>query len=137
LHFSAMGALSPTGSSRSFDAAADGYVPGEAVAAVLLKPLARALADGDPIHAVIKGSATSHSGRTASVTAPSAATQADLIQEAWQDARIDPATITYIEAHGTGTRLGDPIEVEGLRMAFRSVAARARSCALGSAKAHI
>ncbi|WP_437603947.1 SDR family NAD(P)-dependent oxidoreductase [Sorangium sp. So ce590] len=137
LHFSAMKALSPTGRSRSFDAAADGYVPGEAVAAVLLKPLAKAVADGDPIHAVIKGSATGHSGRTASVTAPSAATQAELIARAWRDARIDPATITYLEAHGTGTRLGDPIEVEGLKMAFRPHAPPARSCALGSSKAHL
>ncbi|KFE71837.1 SDR family NAD(P)-dependent oxidoreductase [Hyalangium minutum] len=137
LHFSAMKALSPTGHCHAFDSTADGYVPGEAVAAVLLKPLEQALRDGDPIHAVIKGTSVNHGGYTNSITAPSPAMQAELLLEAWKDAGIDPETLSYIEAHGTGTRLGDPIEVEGLKLAFARHTTKQRFCALGSAKAHL
>ncbi|MDC0708551.1 SDR family NAD(P)-dependent oxidoreductase [Stigmatella sp. ncwal1] len=137
LHFSAMKALSPTGRCHTFDSSADGYVPGEGVAAVLLKPLAQALQDGDPIHAVIKGSAVNHGGYTNSITAPSPAMQAELLLEAWKDAGIEPETLSYIEAHGTGTRLGDPIEVDGLKLAFSRHTTKQRFCALGSAKAHL
>ncbi|MCP4623851.1 MAG: hypothetical protein GY850_10005, partial [bacterium] len=110
-YFSSIGALSPTGRCHTFDNAADGYVPGECVAGVLLKPLRSALNDGDRIYAVIKGAAALHGGYTPSLTAPSVAGEENVIIKAWEDAGIDPETISYIEAHGTGTKLGDPIEI--------------------------
>ncbi len=136
-YFCSIGALSPTGRCHTFDSRADGYVPGEAVAAVLLKPLKKALADGDNIHAVIKGSAINHGGYTPSVTAPSVKQEAQVILDAWKDAGIDPRTIGYIEAHGTGTKLGDPIEINALRMVFKDHQDVKPYCAIGSAKAHI
>ncbi|MFI5825023.1 ACP S-malonyltransferase [Streptomyces rishiriensis] len=119
--FSQAGMLAPDGRCKTFDARADGYVRGEGVAAVLLKPLARAEADGDHIRAVIRGSAVGHGGRTASLTAPSPDRQADVIVAAWRESGLDPSTAGLIEAHGTGTELGDPVEVEGLRQAFRTL----------------
>ena len=135
--FCSIGALSPTGRCHTFDARADGYVPGEGVGAVLLKPLRRALADGDRVHAVVKGSAVNHGGYTPSVTAPSTKQEAAVIQAAWRDAGVAPETIGYIEAHGTGTRLGDPVEINALKLAFKDSPAAVGSCRVGSAKAHI
>lgn len=137
LYFCEMGALSPSGRCHSFDERADGYVPGESVAAVLLKPLSQAIRNGDRIYAVIEGSAISHGGHTSSLTAPSPREQARVIAETWRGAGIDPATIDYVEAHGTGTRLGDPIEVEGLTVAFRQFTDKEAFCALGTTKAYI
>ena len=137
LYFCSIGALSPTGKCHSFDQQADGYVPGEAVASVLLKPLSKALEDGDPIHAIIKGSAVNHGGYTNTVTAPSPRLEAEVISKAWIDAGIDPATISYLEAHGTGTRLGDPVEIQGIKMAFKAVTGKTAFCAVGSAKANV
>ncbi len=137
LRLSAIGALAASGRCRAFDARADGYVPGEAVAAVLLKPLPAALADGDPIHAVIDGVAVNHGGHASSVTAPSPDRQAELLTAAWDRAGIDPATLGLLEAHGTGTQLGDPVEVEGATRALRGGTDRRRFCALGTAKAHL
>ncbi|MFF7446750.1 MULTISPECIES: SDR family NAD(P)-dependent oxidoreductase [unclassified Streptomyces] len=134
---SAIGALSPSGACHAFDDRADGYAPAEAVAAVLLKPLADALRDGDPVHAVIKGSAVNHGGRAGSVTAPNPARQTDLLRAAWADAGISPDTLGYLEAHGTGTRLGDPVEVDGLTAAFAEHTSRSGFCVLGTAKAHL
>ncbi len=116
--FDLAGMLAPDGRCKTFDRSANGYVRGEGVVAVLLKPLAAAEADGDHIHAVIRGSAVGHSGRSASLTAPSPEAQADVIVDAWRSTRLDPATATHIETHGTGTSLGDPIEIEGLKQAF-------------------
>ncbi|MFE7390176.1 SDR family NAD(P)-dependent oxidoreductase [Streptomyces sp. NPDC057582] len=110
--------LSPDGRCKTFDAAADGYVRGEGVGAVLLKPLRQAVEDGDHIHAVIKGSAVNHCGRTASLTAPDPEAQARVLVSAYRRAGVDPRTVTYLESHGTGTRLGDPIEIEGMKKAF-------------------
>ncbi|WP_089103856.1 SDR family NAD(P)-dependent oxidoreductase [Streptomyces hyaluromycini] len=135
--FSSVGALSPTGRCHTFDASADGYVPGEFVGSVLLKPLRRALEDGDRIHAVIKGSASLHGGYTPSFTAPSVAGEESVVVKAWEDAGIDPETITYIEAHGTGTKLGDPIEMKALSQAFGRFTSREGFCAVGSVKANI
>ncbi|MCG8915258.1 SDR family NAD(P)-dependent oxidoreductase [Actinokineospora sp. PR83] len=132
--FSGVGALSPTGGCHTFDESADGYVPGEFVGSVVLKPLRRAEVDGDRIHAVIKGSAALHGGYTASFTAPSVPGEENVILRAWRDAAVDPATITYVEAHGTGTRLGDPIEVKALAGAFARHTDREGFCALGSVK---
>lgn len=136
-YFSEMGALSKSGRCHSFDEKADGYVPAESIVAVLLKPLSQAIRDGDRIHGIIEGSAISHGGQTTSLTAPSPREQTRVIMEAWKKAKIDPATIGYIEAHGTGTKLGDPIEVEALSLAFGQVTNKPNVCVLGSTKSHI
>ena len=136
-YFCSIGALSPSGRCHTFDQRADGYVPGEGIAAVLLKPLKKALRDNDRIYAVIKGSAINHGGYTPSITAPSTRQEAQVIIDAWEDARINPESLGYIEAHGTGTKLGDPVEIDGLKMAFERYTHKTGFCAIGSAKAHI
>ncbi|WP_416966645.1 amino acid adenylation domain-containing protein [Streptomyces sp. 4F14] len=113
--------LSEDGRCKAFDSRANGYVRGEGVGAVVLKGLDAAERDGDPVHAVIRGSAVNHGGRTNSLTAPSPDAQAEVIARAHRIAGTDPAAVGYIEAHGTGTALGDPIEVTGLRTAFRQL----------------
>ncbi|MFF9687118.1 SDR family NAD(P)-dependent oxidoreductase [Streptomyces sp. NPDC014623] len=128
------GMLSPDGRCKTFDASADGYVRSEGGVVLLLKPLAAALADGDPVHAVIKGSATNHGGRAGGLTVPSAALQASLVEAALADAGVSARDIGYVEAHGTGTALGDPIEVQGLTKAF---AGSDVPCALGSVKTNL
>lgn len=129
--------LSPTGKCHSFGADGDGFVPGEGVGAVLLKPLRQAVADGDNIYGVIKGSALNHGGNTNGYTVPSPKAQADLITDSLRQANVDARTITYLEAHGTGTSLGDPIEVNGLTKAFREHTDDLQFCAVGSAKSNI
>ncbi|MFI8931748.1 SDR family NAD(P)-dependent oxidoreductase [Streptomyces sp. NPDC053474] len=128
------GMLSPDGQCKTFDASANGYVRSEGGVALLLKPLAAALADGDPVHAVIKGSATNHGGQAGGLTVPSAALQASLVEAALADAGLAARDIGYVEAHGTGTALGDPIEVQGLTKAFAGSDA---PCALGSVKTNL
>lgn len=128
--------LSPTGRCHAFGRAADGFVPGEGVAAVVLKPLSAAQRDGDRILAVIKGSAVNHGGRTNGYTVPSSLSQAALITRALADARLPAESIGYIEAHGTGTRLGDPVELAGLRQALAS-GAGSLPCHVGSVKSNI
>src|SRR5688572_30573406 len=100
---------SSAGHCASFGAGGDGYVPGEGVGAVLLKPLARAVSDGDHIYAVIRGTSINHGGKTNGYTVPNPTAQAHVIRSALREARVDPRSISYIEAHGTGTSLGDPI----------------------------
>jgi acyl transferase domain-containing protein/acyl carrier protein len=117
--FADAGMLSPEGACQPFDSRAAGYVRGEGVGCVLVKRAPDAVRDGDRIWAVIKGGAVRHSGRTNSLTAPNPDAQADVIVAAVTDANIDPLSIGYIEAHGTGTSLGDPIEANGLKRAFR------------------
>lgn len=134
---SRLGALSPTGRCRAFDTAADGYVLGEGVGLVMLKPLERALADRDHVEAVILGTATSHGGQAAGLTVPSAEAQAEVIREALADADVPAESISYIEAHGTGTRLGDPIELQGLSQVFAGENPRPHSVGLGSVKTNI
>jgi phthiocerol/phenolphthiocerol synthesis type-I polyketide synthase E len=131
--------VSPLGRCRPFDADADGTVFGSGVAAVVLKPLQAAIDDGDRIHAVIRGSAINNDGSVKmSYTAPNGAAQADVIAEAHAVADVDSSTISYVETHGTGTPLGDPIEIEGLRRAFSvSDATRPGPCAVGSVKSNI
>ncbi|SOC15856.1 SDR family NAD(P)-dependent oxidoreductase [Stappia indica] len=129
--------LSPSGRCHSFGAAADGFVPGEGVGCVLLKPLSRALADGDRIHAVIRGSAINHGGRANGYTVPSPAAQRDVVRAALEKAGLSARDVSYIEAHGTGTVLGDPIEVDGLTQAFAPDTADTGFCALGSVKSAI
>ncbi len=136
-YFCRLKALGRSGRCHSFDAAADGYVPGEGIGAVLLKPLAKAVADGDQIHGILKGSAIGHGGHSSTITAPSVRGEEQVIVAAWQDAGVDPRTIDYIEAHGTGTALGDPIEFQATERAFRRFTDEDARCAIGSAKAHI
>lgn len=133
------GILSPDGHCRAFDAEAAGTVPGSGVGVVVLKPLARAFEDGDPIHAVIRGWALNNDGAgKVGYTAPSVEGQAAVIAEALEVAGIDPATIGYMETHGTGTRLGDPIEIAALRSAFGpSAGSRRARCAIGSLKTNL
>ncbi|TMU98191.1 SDR family NAD(P)-dependent oxidoreductase [Streptomyces sp. DASNCL29] len=119
--FSQASMLSPTGRCRAFDKGADGYVRGEGGAVLLLKPLAQAVADGDPVHAVIRGAATNHGGRTSSLTVTNPAAQANLVEGLYTRAGIRPETVSYIEAHGPGTPVGDPIEVIALKRAFRTL----------------
>ena len=130
--------LSPTGECRAFDATADGAVPGNGVGIVVLKPLAQALADGDTVYAVIRGSALNNDGAQKSdYLAPSVQGQARVVGEALAVADIDPATIGYIETHGTGTLIGDPIEIRALSRVFKREDFGARRCALGALKPNI
>lgn len=128
--------LSSDGHCRSFGEGGDGYVPGEGVGAVLLKPLERAVADGDHIHAVIKASALNHGGRSPGYSVPDPTAQAEVVAAALKAAEVDPRRLGYLEAHGTGTALGDPIEIEGLLKAFRA-GGFPQECAIGSVKSNI
>ncbi len=132
------GIRSPDGHCRAFDAAAQGTVTGSGVGIVVLKRLAAALADGDHVHAVVKGSAVNNDGSgKVSFSAPSVDGQSQVIAEAASVADVDPATITYVECHGTGTPLGDPVEIAGLTRAFRRGTDRTGYCAIGSVKSNI
>lgn len=143
--FDKSGMLSPDGRCKTFDQSANGYVRGEGIGAVLLKPLSQAEADGDPIYAVIRGSAINHCGRTKSLTAPNPQAQAAVIHRAMEEAQVDPREITYLEAHGTGTSLGDPIEINGMKKAFakwfkqqgKTVSYPTATCGVGSVKTNI
>lgn len=150
LAFAQAGMLSKDGVCRTFDAHANGYVRGEGAGAVLLKPLRRALADGNEVYGVIRGGAINHGGRTRGLTVTNPDQQRQLLIDAYRDAGVDPAMVGYIEVHGTGTSLGDPIELLGLKQAFESThlaapAGRARSrtrvepgqCVLGAVKTNI
>lgn len=128
---------SAQGYCKPFGKGGDGFVPGEGVGAVLLKPLEAAKADNDHIYAVIKSTAINHDGKTNGYTVPSPQLQADLIQAALNRAKIDTHTISYVEAHGTGTSLGDPIEIDGLTRAFRKHTQARQFCAVGSVKSNI
>jgi acyl transferase domain-containing protein/acyl carrier protein len=130
------GFLAEDGRCRSFGAGGTGFGPGEGAGAVLVKPLAQALADGDNVLAVIKGSAVAHGGRTNGYTAPSPHAQARVIRQALTKAQVDPASVTVIEAHGTGTELGDPVELAGLMATYGS-AKNAPRCSVGSVKSNI
>ncbi|MCL2929919.1 MAG: type I polyketide synthase [Trichodesmium sp. MAG_R01] len=126
------------GHCRAFDARSSGTVFGNGVGVVLLKPLQDAIADGDCIHAVIKGSAINNDGSLKlGYTAPSVDGQAAVISEAQAVASVTPETITYIEAHGTGTELGDPIEIEALTKAFSEHTDKKQFCAIGSLKTNV
>lgn len=129
------GFASSKGRCQSFGEGGDGYVPGEGVGAVLLKPLKSAIKSGDQIYGVIKGTAVNHGGKTNGYTVPNPRAQADVIKKALRESGIDPRTLSYIEAHGTGTALGDPIEIAGLAKAFDTK--DTQFCPIGSAKSII
>jgi 3-oxoacyl-(acyl-carrier-protein) synthase len=129
--------VSSKGRCESFGEGAEGYVPGEGVGVVVLKPLAAAVAAGDHIYGVIKGSAVNHGGRNNGYTVPNPQAQAEVVELALRESGVDPRTISYVEAHGTGTSLGDPIEVAGLRKAYGKFTDHTGFCALGSVKSNI
>ena len=129
--------LSRDGRCHSFGDDATGYVAGEGVGAVLLKPLRQAILDGDHIHGVIKGIGLNHDGHSNGFTVPNPETQAALIGRVLRESGVDARTIGYIEAHGTGTAMGDAIEVQALSEAFRAYDAPNASCPIGSVKTNI
>ncbi|KAG9586607.1 hypothetical protein KCV01_g13366, partial [Aureobasidium melanogenum] len=131
------GALSPDGVCRSFGQGANGYVAGEGVGALFIKPLSQALADGDQVHGVIRGIAVNHGGRTSGFVVPNPKAQTQLVRAALERAGVTADTIGYIEAHGTGTELGDPLEMSALNAAFRDAGLPEASCAVGSLKSNI
>ncbi|WP_345027147.1 SDR family NAD(P)-dependent oxidoreductase, partial [Flavivirga jejuensis] len=129
--------VSGQGRCESFGKGGDGYVPGEGVGAVLLKPLAKAVDDGDQIYGVIKSSSLNHGGKTNGYSIPNPIAQAEVIAQAYKKSGIDPRTVSYVEAHGTGTSLGDPIEIAGLSRAFGAFTKDKQYCSIGSAKSNI
>lgn len=135
--FSKASMLSPGGRCRPFDAGGNGYVRAEGGAVLLLKPLARAEADGDPVHAVIVASGVNCDGRTNGITVPSAEGQARLLRSVYRKAGIDGADIAYIEAHGTGTAVGDPIEAAAIAEVAGRGRAPDRPLLIGSVKSNI
>ncbi|MFE6848448.1 SDR family NAD(P)-dependent oxidoreductase, partial [Streptomyces sp. NPDC057686] len=126
------GGMNPDGQCRAFDAAAGGYVRGEGCGIVVLRRLSDALAEGDRIYAVIRGSAVNNDGASNGLTAPNPQAQAEVLRAAWQDASVAPRHVSYVEAHGTGTLLGDPIEAEALGSVFAE--GREGPLRIGSAK---
>jgi len=135
--FSKAGALSPSGRCRAFDAGADGYVRAEGAGVVLLKPLERALADTDRIYAVIAGSAVNQDGRTNGLTAPSPRAQEEVLGAACRSAGVHPGDVQYVETHGTGTLLGDPMEAKALAAVVCAERPAAKPCRIGSVKTNI
>jgi 3-oxoacyl-(acyl-carrier-protein) synthase/acyl carrier protein len=132
-----LGVEASDGRTRSFDEHADGQGTGEGVGAVILKPLRLAKRDGDNIYAMIKGSAVNQNGASIGITAPNSVAQEQVIIQAWKNARIDPASISYIEAHGTATNLGDPLEIKGLSNAFKKYTSQKQFCAVNTVKSNI
>ncbi|HKV08487.1 MAG TPA: beta-ketoacyl synthase N-terminal-like domain-containing protein, partial [Thermoanaerobaculia bacterium] len=136
-HYREGAVFSPDGHCRAFDERAGGFVGGNGAGVVLLKRLSDALADGDPVRAVIKGSAVNNDGAVkVGYTAPAVEGQARVIAQALAAAGVEPGTVSYVEAHGTGTDLGDPVEIAALTRAFGPGAAKG-SCAVGSVKTNI
>lgn len=136
--YSRSGMLSPDGRCKFGDAAANGYVRSEGVGMLVLKPLAQAQADGDTVHAVIRGSAVNNDGRSSELlVAPSPRAQAAMLRAAYRAAGVAPAEVQYIEAHGTGTRVGDPVELEALGQVLGAGRAPDSPCFVGSVKTNI
>ncbi|EPV3677809.1 MULTISPECIES: beta-ketoacyl synthase N-terminal-like domain-containing protein [Enterobacter cloacae complex] len=132
------GMLSKSGACHTFDADADGYVRGEGCGVIIIKSMKQAAIDRDTIHAVIKGTATNHGGRARSLTVPNSDAQAEVIAAALQQAQLSPGDLSYIEAHGTGTRIGDPVEINGLKhLRQASSSPDDLKCAIGSIKGNV
>jgi acyl transferase domain-containing protein/acyl carrier protein len=129
--------LSPEGRCKAFDNGADGFVPGEGAGALVLKRLDDAVRDGDHVHGVLLGSGINQDGRTNGITAPSVVSQMELARDVYERYGIDPAGIGYVEMHGTGTKLGDPIELEALSTVYRERTGRTGYCAVGSVKSNL
>ncbi|QBG56188.1 non-ribosomal peptide synthetase [Bacillus amyloliquefaciens] len=144
ISYSKAGMLSKDGKCKTFSKDANGYVRGEGAGILMLKKLTDAERDGNPIYGVIRGTAENHGGRANTLTSPNPKLQADLLVKAYRKAGVDPSTITYIEAHGTGTELGDPIEINGLKAAFHELSKTNQQpevsdhrCGIGSVKSNI
>ena len=143
ISFGRAGMLSADGRCKTFSDRADGYVRGEGVGMLVLKRLSAAERDGDHIYGLVRSTAENHGGRANSLTSPNPTAQAALIRRAYSRVGIDPRTVGYIEAHGTGTELGDPIELDGLKAAFselyaeRGVSVGEAHCGVGSVKTNI
>ena len=135
--FTKAGAMAPDGRCKAFDARANGYVRSEGAGVVVLKGLSKALADGDPIYAVIRGSAVNQDGRSNGLMAPNSLAQEAVLREAYRQAAVSPGKVQYVEAHGTGTLLGDPIEAKALGAVLGVERPPGRRCALGSAKTNL
>ena len=135
--FSKASMLSPDGRCKSFDARANGYVRGEGAGVVILKPLARALADGDSIYAVIRGTAVNQDGRTAGISLPNQASQEANILDALRLADVPPESVQYVEAHGTGTPVGDPIEAAAIGATYGKARENGKHCVIGSIKSNV
>lgn len=137
LNFGQMDIFSYDGVTRSFDDFADGTNNGEASCAIVIKQLSKALEDNDSIYAVIKGSAVNNDGASLGITAPNMDAQENMLAQAWKNSDVNPDTISYIECHGTGTHIGDPIEVNAIINAFKKYTDRKQFCAIGSVKSNI
>jgi len=135
--FSQASMLSPDGKCKAFDASANGFVRGEGAGMLLLKRLSQAIADGDPIHGVIIGTALNQDGHTNGISLPSAQAQARLVRDACRDAGIAPSRIGFVEAHGTGTAVGDPIEAQALAEALCADRPTASPLLIGSVKTNL
>jgi|GEM_PF-1688956 len=135
--FRQTGILSPDYRCQTFDEKANGYVRGEGIGAIVMKPLQAAIQAGDTIHAIIKGSAVNHGGHGQSMTAPNSVQQANVVVSAMRKAGFKPETVGYVEAHGTGTALGDPVEIQGLKRAFGLSGATGTECGVGTVKSNI
>jgi acyl transferase domain-containing protein len=131
------GLMSPDGRCKAFDAGANGYVRGEGAGVVILKPLSKAQADGDPIHAVIRGTAVNQDGRTNGLTSPNRFAQEAVLREACRRAGVAPGEVQYVEAHGTGTAVGDAIECRALGAVFGQGRPASRPLIIGSVKTNI
>ncbi|MEJ1355064.1 MAG: beta-ketoacyl synthase N-terminal-like domain-containing protein [Candidatus Sedimenticola sp. (ex Thyasira tokunagai)] len=144
ISFNKAGMLSKDGRCKTFSKQANGYARGEGIGVLVLRRLKKAEQDGHNIHAVIIGSAVNHGGRATSLTAPNPQAQAEVIEEAHMRAGVDPRTIGFIETHGTGTVLGDPVEIDGLKIAFENLYVNGSNdkqvqlhCGIGSVKSNI
>ncbi len=137
IHSSKMGMLSPEGQCKTFSNDANGFVPGEGVGMLVLKPLENAIEDGNYIHGVIIGSGLNQDGKTNGITAPSGHSQSTLQKDVYEKFDIDSKTISYLEAHGTGTKLGDPIEIASLNKSFARPNDPSDVCHIGSVKTNI
>ena len=141
--FGKAGMLSEDGSCKSFDKDANGYVRGEGVGTILLKKLDQAKKDGDHIYAIVKATDVNHGGHVNTLTTPNPKAQTEVVVRAYEKANIDPSTVTYIEAHGTGTKLGDPIEINALKNAFSTLCAKWNKdvkefhCGIGTIKSNM
>ncbi|MBI3796469.1 MAG: acyltransferase domain-containing protein [Deltaproteobacteria bacterium] len=137
INFTKAGAMAPDGRCKAFDARANGYVRSEGAGVVVLKPLARAVADGDPIYAIIRGSAVNQDGRSNGLMAPNPLAQEAVLREAYRRAGVPPHQVQYVEAHGTGTFLGDPIEAKALGAVLAADRPAGCPCAIGSVKTNL
>ncbi len=137
INFSKAGAMAPDGRCKTFDARANGYVRSEGAGVVVLKSLSLALADGDPIYAVIRGSAVNQDGRSNGLMAPNPRAQEAVLREAYLRAGVSPGDVQYVEAHGTGTLLGDPIEAKALGAVLAIDRPAERPCLIGSVKTNV